>query len=98
MVFTLVLKNAVPPSPSLHESKSRKEEVSTVSYETTFTAHPHETLYLPFAQLAPTYRGRADPAAPPLDLAAVRRFSLMVRRYGCPGEQEDGERGTDAAA
>lgn len=76
MKFTLVLKDVVAPQ----HTHSEGEETSTISYETTFTARPHETLYLPFAQLKRTYRGRAKPDAPPLNPAAVRRFSLMVRR------------------
>lgn len=78
MVFTLVLKDAVSPD-------SDGQETSTVSYETTFPARAHDTLYLPFEQLQRTYRGRARPDAPPLNRAAVRRLSLMVRRYGWPG-------------
>lgn len=76
IVFTLVLKDTVPP----HYADGSGREESTVSYETTFSPHAGETVYLPFAGLKATYRGRAKEDAPPVNLAGIRRFSLMVRR------------------
>lgn len=63
-----------------HYADGSGREESTVSYETTFSPHAGETVYLPFAGLKATYRGREKEDAPPVNLAGIRRFSLMVRR------------------
>jgi hypothetical protein len=39
-------------------------------------------LYVPWSELKPFYRGKPKDDAKDLDLKNVRRFSLMMRRYG----------------
>lgn len=76
IVFTLVLKDSLPPS---HTDGGVMEE-STISYETTFSPGVGERVYLPFVGFKAMYRGRAKEDAPPVNLANIKRFSLMVRR------------------
>lgn len=38
-------------------------------------------VWIPWAELKATYRGKEKRDAAPIDLANVRRFSLMMRRY-----------------
>lgn len=78
VVFTFVLKDAVPPSPA--EDEDTMEE-SSISYETTFSpGGAGEKVYLPFSKFEAMYRGRTKVDAPPVNLANIKRFSLMVRR------------------
>lgn len=76
IVFTLVLKDSVPPNST---DRGVMEE-STISYETTFSPGVGERVYLPFVGFKAMYRGRTKEDAPPVNLANIRRFSLMVRR------------------
>ena len=39
-------------------------------------------VWIPWTGLKATYRGREKKDSPPLDLKNLRRFSLMMRRYG----------------
>lgn len=78
MVFTLVLKDALPP---LYTDGGGREQ-STVSYEATFSPVVGERVYLPFSGFKATYRGRPRKDTPPVNLANIRRFSVMVRRCG----------------
>lgn len=75
-MFTFVLKDSVPPN---HTDESVKEE-STISYETTFSPGVGERVYLPFVGFQAMYRGRVKEDASPVNLANIKRFSLMVRR------------------
>ncbi|KAL0636719.1 hypothetical protein Q9L58_004327 [Maublancomyces gigas] len=77
IVFTLVLKDSLPPS---NTDRGVMEE-STISYETTFSPGVGERVYLPFVGFKAMYRGRAKEDAPPVNLANIKRFSLMVRSF-----------------
>lgn len=82
----------MPPS-YIDEATGRKREDSTISYEVTFKPlikgdKPEERIYLPFTGLKATYRGRDREDAPPINLANIRRFSLMVRRWALLQQQE----------
>ncbi|KAF7980461.1 hypothetical protein HWV62_37926 [Athelia sp. TMB] len=77
--FTLVLKTAHAST----RPDGRRE--STVSYEYTFDARPAAAacapveLRIPFRDFEATYRGRAQPGAPPLDPAQIREVAIMCR-------------------
>ncbi|KAK8053922.1 hypothetical protein PG996_013223 [Apiospora saccharicola] len=69
---------------------------STISWEYDFVSPTEgdgsgkdgddQVLYVPWADFKPTYRGKPKPDAPGLDLANVRRISLMMRSFF--GQQE----------
>jgi hypothetical protein len=80
--YTFVIKDEVL------ELDDRGREQSTVSYEYDFTDAGAEGLYVPWSALKPFYRGKPKEDARALNLANVRRFSLMMRRfvvYRCDG-------------
>jgi hypothetical protein len=80
--YTFVIKDEVL------ELDDRGREQSTVSYEYDFTNAGAEGLYVPWSELKPFYRGKPKEDARALNLANVRRFSLMMRRfvvYRCHG-------------
>jgi Complex I intermediate-associated protein 30 (CIA30) len=41
-------------------------------------------IFIPWASFKPTYRGKEKRDAKPIDLKAIRRMSLMMRRYASP--------------
>ncbi|KAJ1338388.1 CIA30 family protein [Microdochium nivale] len=72
--YTLVLKDQVlPPGPNGGDQ-------STLSWEYDFAGEPG-VQRIPWADLAPTYRGRPQPDAKPLDLASIKRISIMMRSF-----------------
>lgn len=77
--YTLTLKDEV--LPRMPDGR----EQSTVSWEYDFVSPKEgdedQVLYVPWDDFKPTYRGKPKPDAPILDLANVRRISLMMRRY-----------------
>jgi len=74
--YVVALKDDVPAR------RPDGRERSTTSWELAF-AGPRGggTVVLPFSAFEPTYRGRPEPDAEPLDLARVRRISFMMRRW-----------------
>lgn len=80
--YTLTLKDEVLPK------RPDGRDQSTVSWEYDFVSPTSgdgggpgdQVLYVPWSDFKPTYRGKPKPDAPELDLAHVRRISLMMRR------------------
>lgn len=56
-------------------------EQSTISYEYDFKASGSDSLFVPWSAMRPTYRGKEKKDAPKLNIANVKRFSIMIRRY-----------------
>ncbi|TGJ88513.1 hypothetical protein E0Z10_g219 [Xylaria hypoxylon] len=79
MKYTLIVKDEILPK------RLDGREQSTVSWEYDFPGHRAE-LDIPWQSLKPTYRGKPKPGAKPLDLANIRRISIMMRSFF--GEQE----------
>lgn len=60
--------------------RSDGREQSTVSWEFDFKA-TEEKIFVRFADLKPTYRGRDKGDVEPLNLKNIKRFGIMMRRY-----------------
>jgi hypothetical protein len=73
--YTLTLKDTLlPKSPNGREQ-------STVSWEYDFNGDKEGSkVFVKWDNFAPTYRGREQKDAKPLDLKNVKRISLMMRR------------------
>jgi Complex I intermediate-associated protein 30 (CIA30) len=73
--YTLTLKDTLlPKSPNGREQ-------STVSWEYNFNGDKEGSkVFVKWDNFAPTYRGREQKDAKPLDLKNVKRISLMMRR------------------
>ncbi|KAK8045322.1 hypothetical protein PG993_005346 [Apiospora rasikravindrae] len=84
--YTLTLKDEVL------DKRPDGREQSTISWECDFVSpktgddEGDQELYVPWSDFKPTYRGKPKPDAPKLDLANVRRISLMMRSFF--GKQE----------
>ncbi|KAI0408419.1 NADH:ubiquinone oxidoreductase intermediate-associated protein 30 [Xylaria palmicola] len=78
-MYTLIVKDEILPR------RPDGREQSTVSWEYDFTGDEAE-LDIPWRELKPTYRGKPKPDAKPLDLANIKRMSIMMRSFF--GEQE----------
>ncbi|KAI1132792.1 CIA30-domain-containing protein [Nemania abortiva] len=77
--YTLIVKDEILPK------RPDGREQSTVSWEYDFIGKETQ-LDIPWHDLKPTYRGKPEPDAKPLDLANIRRVSIMMRSFF--GEQE----------
>ncbi|KAI1737410.1 complex I intermediate-associated protein 30-domain-containing protein [Xylaria scruposa] len=77
--YTLIVKDEILPK------RPDGREQSTVSWEYDFLGTGTE-LDIPWQDLTPTYRGKPKPDAKPLDLANIKRLSIMMRSFF--GEQE----------
>lgn len=91
--YTLVLKTDISgDGDDDDDGEPAAKETSTVSYEFNFTpasgTHSRQTIAAPFASFKPHYRGRPKQDAPPLDLAAVKRMSFMIRSFFGRPQQE----------
>jgi hypothetical protein len=83
--YTLTLKDELLPT---NETNGREQ--ASISYECDFELPPQtipgdatdRVVFIPWSSLNATYRGRLQPDAKPIDLEHVKRFSLMMRRYG----------------
>jgi complex I intermediate-associated protein 30 (CIA30) len=73
--FALTLKDDVPPP------RDDGRDQSSLSWEYDFTATPGLDVFIHWSDLKPTYRGRPEPDAKPLDTAGIKRVSFMMRRY-----------------
>ena len=81
--YTVILKDELLP-----KNEDNGREQATISYECDFElppqAEPGETedrkVFIPWKSFNPTYRGRVKKDAKPIDLASVKRFSIMMRR------------------
>lgn len=88
-VYTFLVKDEIlPPGEGGREQ-------STVNWEYDFRVEGDgrdgkgggveggKRVWIPWAALKATYRGKEKKDAAPIDLKNVRRFSLMMRRYCC---------------
>lgn len=80
--YTFILKDALLP-----RNPENGREQSTISYEYDFylrdassTTQGSRILFIPWQDLKPTYRGKEKKDAPKIDLAEVKRISIMNRR------------------
>ncbi|RMZ02343.1 hypothetical protein D0860_07261 [Hortaea werneckii] len=82
--YTFILKDELLP---INPENGREQ--ATISYETDFELPPQtvpgETrdryVFIPFKSLNPTYRGKLQKDAPPLDTSNVKRMSIMMRSF-----------------
>jgi len=56
-------------------------EQSTISYEYDFSASGNYSVFIPWAELKPTYRGKEKEDAPPLNTKSIKRWSFMMRSF-----------------
>lgn len=61
-------------------------EQSTISYEYDFSAAGSYSVFVPWNELKPTYRGKEKNDAPPLNIGGIKRWSFMMRSFF--GDQE----------
>jgi hypothetical protein len=76
--YSFILKDDLLPR------SSNGREQSTVSWEYDFTSSKsgeEAEILIKWEDLKPTYRGREEKDAKPLDLKNIKRFSIMMRRY-----------------
>ncbi|KAL5120307.1 hypothetical protein ACEQ8H_001865 [Pleosporales sp. CAS-2024a] len=73
--YTFVIKDEI--LPLMDDGR----EQSTISWEYDFEGSGAEGLYVPWSSLKPMYRGKERKDAADLDLANVRRFSIMNRSF-----------------
>ena len=77
----------------LSRNPGNGREQATISYEYDFVVPKHVLsqkggkdvprthVFIPWAHLKPTYRGKEKKDAQPLNLKSIRRMSIMMRRY-----------------
>ncbi|EPY51910.1 CIA30 family protein [Schizosaccharomyces cryophilus OY26] len=66
-----------------HQNKDEHER-STLSYEYDFCpgfSKEDQSIYMPFSEFQPTFRGRPVEGAPPLDTSQIVQFSFMIRSF-----------------
>lgn len=56
-------------------------EQSTISYEYDFSAAGNYSVFIPWSELKPTYRGKEKDDAPPLNTKNIKRWSFMMRSF-----------------
>ena len=78
--YTFVLKDEI--LPLMDDGR----EQSTISYEYDFSAADNYSVFVPWSELKPTYRGKEKDDAPPLNTKSVKRWSFMMRSFF--GDQE----------
>lgn len=74
-LYTFVLKDEI--LPLMDDGR----EQSTVSYEYDFSAAGSCSVFIPWSELKPTYRGKEKDDAPPLNTKSVKRWSFMMRSF-----------------
>ncbi|KAI3320226.1 CIA30-domain-containing protein [Xylariaceae sp. AK1471] len=77
--YTFIVKDEILPK------RPDSREQSSVSWEYDFIGN-ESGIVIRWKDLKPTYRGKPKPDAKPLDLASVRRISIMMRSFF--GQQE----------
>ncbi len=71
--YTITLRDRILPK------RPDGRERSTVNWEYDFEGSGSEVV-IPWHEFRPTYRGRPEPDAEPLDLRNVKRIGIMCRR------------------
>ncbi|OLL23828.1 hypothetical protein NEOLI_005258 [Neolecta irregularis DAH-3] len=82
-MYTLNIKTDIPP----HTPDGRDQ--SSLQYSFDFIADDskeEQVIYALFERFIPSYRGRKQEGAPPLNRANIRRWSIMIRSFF--GKQE----------
>ncbi|KAE8347605.1 hypothetical protein BDV24DRAFT_170703 [Aspergillus arachidicola] len=74
-LYTITLKDETAPK----RPDGRQE--STLSWEYDFHAHGEKRIFIKWADFKPTYRGKEQVDARPLDLTGVKQFSFMMRSF-----------------
>lgn len=74
--YTFILKDTL-----LTKNPETGREQSTISYEWDFAMADSHSMFIPWNQFKPTYRGKPKEKAPELDTKNIKRFSIMMRRY-----------------
>ncbi|KAI1816564.1 NADH:ubiquinone oxidoreductase intermediate-associated protein 30 [Poronia punctata] len=77
--YTFIVKDEILPT------RPDGREQSTVSWEYDFVGDEVD-LHIPWKDLRPTYRGKPKSDAKPLDVANIKRISIMMRSFF--GEQQ----------
>ncbi|GES66294.1 CIA30 family protein [Aspergillus terreus] len=72
--YTITLKDTIPPK------RSDGRDESTLSWEYDFRAD-NEKIFVKWSEFKPTYRGREQKDAKPLDLENIKWISLMMRSF-----------------
>jgi hypothetical protein len=75
--YTFIVKDKVLPK------RPDGREQSSISWEYDFTGD-ESTIKILWKDLKPTYRGKPKLDAEPLELASIKRISIMMRRFVCP--------------
>lgn len=80
--YTFILKDEL-----LSKNPENGREQATISYEYDFeastapqTGEKSTSVFIPWSNLTPTYRGKEKKDAAPIDLTSVKRISIMMRR------------------
>ncbi|KAJ4986936.1 complex I intermediate-associated protein 30 [Stagonosporopsis vannaccii] len=73
--YTFILKDEILPP------MADGREQSTVSYEYDFSAAGNYSVFIPWSELKPTYRGKEKSDAPPLNTKGIKRWSFMMRSF-----------------
>ena len=73
--YTFVLKDEI--LPLMDDGR----EQSTISYEYDFSASGNYSVFIPWTELKPTYRGKEKEDAPPLNTKSIKRWSFMMRSF-----------------
>ena len=81
--YTFILKDDLLPP-----NKENGREQSTISWECDFELPPqaepgktrNKSVFIPWKSFNPTYRGKLQKDADPIDLKKIKRFSIMIRR------------------
>ncbi|KAI9713891.1 MAG: hypothetical protein M1820_000621 [Bogoriella megaspora] len=83
MSYTFILKDELLP-----KNPDNGREQSTVSWEYNFSVdfkfdscESTRSVYIPFKDLRPTYRGKEKKDAKHLNLKSIKRFSIMMRSF-----------------
>lgn len=81
--YTFILKDELLP-----QNESNGREQASISYECDFELPPqaepgdshNRSVFIPWAALNPTYRGKVKKDAKPLKKDEIKRISIMMRR------------------
>lgn len=82
--YTFIVKDDIP-----QQETANSREQATISWECDFELPPQDkpgethdkTVFLPWEAFNPTYRGKLQKDADPLDKAKIKRFSIMIRSF-----------------
>ncbi|KAJ4361614.1 hypothetical protein N0V95_001690 [Ascochyta clinopodiicola] len=73
--YTFILKDEI--LPPMDDGR----EQSTISYEYDFSAAGSYSVFVPWSEFKPTYRGKEKSDASPLNTKSIKRWSFMMRSF-----------------